>query len=113
MVKNEYKSMYQAEQEKKMQSQTAFGQLSEGDRLKVSRSFKRGFGTINNLKRAIVLATASHDALNTLSKSSPNYQQTYKMMEENILQANKLILSLENDYRNIHHSFKEGSENID
>lgn len=111
MVKNEYKSMYEAEQEKKMQ--TAFGQLSEGDRLKVLRSFKRGFGTINNLKRAIVLATASHDALNTLSKSSPNYQQTYKMMEENILQANKLILSLENDYRNIHHSFKEGGANID
>lgn len=97
MVKNEYKSMYEAEKEKQENSL-------------VNKSFKRGFTTINNLKRSLVLAKTSQEALQGLPIDSKSYYETMKMLEDNLLKASALMLSVELDFRNIHHNFKKGSE---
>lgn len=107
MVKREYKSMWEAEQEKKA-LQAPSEELFQGNRADLSKSFKRGFNTINNLKRSIVLATTSEEALYKLDPKSRNYEQTLRMLTENLNKANRLMLSLELEYRNAHHAFKEG-----
>ncbi|MFH5972277.1 hypothetical protein, partial [Clostridium perfringens] len=67
MVKNEYKSMYEAEKEKKENSL-------------VNKSFKRGFTTINSLKRSLVLAKTSQEALQGLPNDSKSYHETMQML---------------------------------
>lgn len=106
-MRKEYKSMWQAEQERK-ELETPEENFFHGNRQDLSKSFKRGFGTINSLKRSIVLATTSEEALYKLDPRSRNYEQTLRMLTENLDKANRLVLSLELEYRNAHHAFKEG-----
>lgn len=72
-------------------------------------NFKRGFSTINDLKRCIVLAKTSQNALKDMPKDSERYKQTMEMLESNLLQISSMMLSLELEYRNIHH-FAKGAD---
>lgn len=89
------RSMYEAEKEKQENSP-------------VNKSFNRGFTTINKLKRSLVLAKTSQEALQGLPKDSESYRDTMKMLEENLKDASTSILSIELDFRNLHHRCKEG-----